>query len=73
MTSYPQAEAIGRTMELPLVVDKATQELYGYTTWVLDYAKVRNHLSKHGIRVGTEADAAALAEIESRYDAMFSH
>ena len=70
ITRFPKAEQIAETMTLPLTVDQATKELYGYSVPVLDTKAAFLALYKAGAvqRITDPAYEVAMAILEDRVD-----
>lgn len=69
---FPKAEHVAETMTLPLTVDKATKELYGYSVPVLDTKAAFLALYRAGAvqRITDPAYAVAIEILEERVDAL---
>ncbi len=68
---FPKAERFASIMRLPLVVDPATKELYGYAVPVLDDRAAARVLCKVlRTPVGSEEFQAAMAILEERVEAL---
>ena len=67
-SSHPAAEALARSMRLPITVDPVTRELYGHAVPVLDRTLAAGQLARAGHLVGTPAHDAAMAILEARVE-----
>ncbi len=70
MTTYPKAEGIAERITLPVVPCKVTQELYGYTTWLLDTKAATSALLRAGLFCDTPEFDAAMQVLEARTTAI---
>jgi hypothetical protein len=64
-TTYPRAEQLANTMQLPLTYCQTTKELYGYTKPVLDVELAKRILFMAGL-LSQEAIEHALAILHNR-------
>ncbi len=64
-TTYPRAEQLAKTMQLPLTYCQTTKELYGYTKPVLDIGKAKRFLFEQGL-LSQEAIEHAITILEER-------